>query len=114
MGESTAPFGENEKGRPAPEKILELTTASPSDFFTHISPCFALSNTRVIRWGSDKLGTSGMVRAYSLAAKNVIAEAETLPYVKEIKYAFETPYNEVDRMLYRLKQLEITRPDGSF
>ena len=53
MGESATPFGENDKGRPAPEKIFELTTASPSDFFTHISSLLVLSNIWVIRWGSD-------------------------------------------------------------
>jgi len=69
----------------------------------------------IVRYfGGTKLGTGGMVRAYSLAAKNVIAEANTVPYVKEIVYDFETPYNGVDRMLYRLKQLGITRIDREF
>jgi len=61
MGESAAPFGENDKGRSAPEKIFELTTASPSDFFTHTSSLLVLSNVRVIHWGSDKLGGKKVV-----------------------------------------------------
>jgi len=43
MGESTAPFGENDTKRSAPEKIFELTTASPSAFFRHISLRLVLS-----------------------------------------------------------------------
>ncbi len=48
MGESAAPFGENDTRQPARKKIFELTTASPSDFFTHILPRLDLSNFRVI------------------------------------------------------------------
>jgi len=55
MGESAAPFGENDKGQSAHKKIFELTTASPSDFFMHISSLLVLSNFRVICRGSNNI-----------------------------------------------------------
>jgi hypothetical protein len=47
MGESTAPFGENVKKRSASKKIFELTTASPTDFFTYTSLLYVLSKVKV-------------------------------------------------------------------
>ena len=48
MGESAAPFGENDTGQPAHKKIFELPTGSPLDLFAHILPRLVLSNFRVI------------------------------------------------------------------
>ncbi len=59
MGESAAPFGESDTRRPARKKIFELTTASPADFFTHISSRLVLSNVWVYSWwgnNSDRIG----------------------------------------------------------
>jgi hypothetical protein len=53
MGESTAPFGENVKKRSASKKIFELTTASPTDFFTHSSLLYLLSKVKVFAWWSN-------------------------------------------------------------
>ncbi len=36
MGESTSPYGKDEKKQAASKKTFELATASPTDFFTHI------------------------------------------------------------------------------
>jgi hypothetical protein len=53
MGESIAPFGENVKKRSASKKIFELTTASPTDFFTYTSLLYVLSKVKVFTWWSN-------------------------------------------------------------
>jgi len=53
MGESTAPFGKDEKRQSANEKIFELTTASSAYFFIHILPLLVLSKVGCVRWGGD-------------------------------------------------------------
>ncbi|NOR55775.1 MAG: YigZ family protein [Sulfurovum sp.] len=62
----------------------------------------------IVRYfGGIKLGTGGMARAYALAVKDVLAKAELTLYEKEIEYAFKTSYTDVNKTLYRLKQLDI-------
>ena len=69
----------------------------------------------VVRYfGGIKLGTGGMARAYALAVKNVLKEARVIPYEKEIAYMFLTNYNEVDKILYKLKQLDLTNYERDF
>ena len=69
----------------------------------------------IVRYfGGIKLGTGGMARAYALAVKDVLKEAKLLPYEKEIIYMFSTNYNEVDKTLYRLKQLDLTNYERDF
>ena len=69
----------------------------------------------IVRYfGGIKLGTGGMARAYALAVKNVLKEARLVPYEKEIIYMFSTNYNEVDKTLYRLKQLNLTHYERDF
>ena len=69
----------------------------------------------IVRYfGGIKLGTGGMARAYALAVKNVLKEARLVPYAKEIIYVFSTNYNEVDKTLYRLKQLDLTNYERDF
>jgi len=69
----------------------------------------------IVRYfGGIKLGTGGMARAYALAVKNVLKEAKLVPYEKEIIYMFSTNYNEVDKTLYRLKQLDLTKYERDF
>ena len=55
-----------------------------------------------------------MARAYALAVKNVLKEAILVPYEKEIIYIFSTNYNEVDKTLYRLKQLDLKNYERDF
>ncbi len=50
MDESAAPFGENDTRQSAREKIFELTTASPSYFFTHILSRLILSKVKMFTW----------------------------------------------------------------
>ena len=69
----------------------------------------------IVRYfGGIKLGTGGMARAYALAVKKVLEEATLVLYTKEIEYSFETSYRDVDKILYRLKQLEIINYERDF
>lgn len=69
----------------------------------------------IVRYfGGIKLGTGGMARAYADAVKNVLNEATLVPYVKQIKYEFETSYSTVDKTLYQLNQHGITEYERDF
>ena len=69
----------------------------------------------IVRYfGGIKLGTGGMARAYALAVKNVLKEAELVLYEKSITYAFSTSYSDVDKTLYKLKQLGILQYERDF
>jgi len=69
----------------------------------------------IVRYfGGIKLGTGGMARAYALAVKDVLQEAVLIPYEKEIEHLFETSYSDVDKTLYRLKQLGIVQYERDF
>ena len=69
----------------------------------------------IVRYfGGIKLGTGGMARAYALAVKNVLKESTLVPYEKEIVYMFSCNYNEVDKTLYKLKQLNLTKYERDF
>ncbi len=69
----------------------------------------------IVRYfGGIKLGTGGMARAYALAVKEVLNEANLIPYEKEIEYSFETSYSDIDKTLYRLKQLGLVQYERDF
>ncbi len=69
----------------------------------------------IVRYfGGIKLGTGGMARAYALAVKNVLKEANLIAYEKEIEYTFETSYSDIDKTLYRLKQLDLVQYERDF
>ncbi len=52
----------------------------------------------VVRYfGGIKLGTGGMARAYSEAAKVVVDSAKLTPYEKEIQLSFSTDYANMRR-----------------
>lgn len=62
----------------------------------------------IVRYfGGTKLGTGGLVRAYSDACNGVIQVSELLPYVKLQKYVFSTAYSDVSLIEYRLQELRI-------
>ena len=63
----------------------------------------------IVRYfGGIKLGTGGMARAYAQAVKDVLNVAELQGYKKQVTYSFETSYSDVDKTLYKLKQLGLT------
>ena len=69
----------------------------------------------IVRYfGGIKLGTGGMARAYALAVKNAVKEADILPYEKESSYAFSTSYSEVDKTIHTLKKLGISQYERDF
>jgi len=69
----------------------------------------------IIRYfGGIKLGTGGMARAYALAVKEVLEVSTLLSYEKQIEYVFETSYSDIDKTLYKLKQLGITQYERDF
>lgn len=69
----------------------------------------------IVRYfGGIKLGTGGMARAYALSMKNVLQEATPVLYEKEAVLMFSTEYNEVDKTLYKLKQLDLTEYERDF
>ncbi len=69
----------------------------------------------IVRYfGGIKLGTGGMARAYALSVKNVLKEATLVPYEKQGMYLFSTKYNEVDKTLYKLKLLTLTKYKRDF
>ncbi len=69
----------------------------------------------IVRYfGGIKLGTGGMARAYAESVKNVLKKAALVPYEKQITYEFETRYSEVDKTLYRLKQLGLVAYERDF
>jgi len=59
-------------------------------------------------FGGIKLGVGGMARAYSLAAKSVIQNAQIKEYKKLIDYKICKPYSEQRELEYHLKKLEIS------
>lgn len=69
----------------------------------------------IVRYfGGIKLGTGGMARAYALAVKNVLNETTLVPYEKEVITMFSTNYNEIDKILYKLKKLDLTNYERDF
>ena len=69
----------------------------------------------IVRYfGGIKLGTGGMARAYALAVKDVLISSELVNYEKQIAYQFETSYADVDKTLYKLKQLSISQYERDF
>jgi len=69
----------------------------------------------IVRYfGGIKLGTGGMARAYALAVKEVLDVSDLVSYEKRIEYTFKTSYSDVDKTLYKLKQLGITQYERDF
>ena len=73
------------------------------------------SSVIIVRYfGGTKLGTGGLVRAYSEACNLVIQKAECFTYVKLESFSFSVGYSDVSLMEYRLAQLDITHIEKSF
>lgn len=69
----------------------------------------------IVRYfGGIKLGTGGMARAYALAVKDVLKQAKLIPYEKKVEYCFDTSYSDIDKTLYKLKQLKIIHYERDF
>jgi uncharacterized YigZ family protein len=69
----------------------------------------------IVRYfGGIKLGTGGMARAYAQAVKDVLGVAQLLEYQKQVVYTFKTSYSDVDKTLYKLKQLGLINYERDF
>ena len=55
-----------------------------------------------------------MARAYALAVKDVLEVAQLQEYKKQVEYTFETSYSDVDKTLYKLKQLGLAQYEREF
>ncbi len=76
-----------------------------------------LINTALITvryFGGIKLGTGGMVRAYSDAAREVIMKADLKPYIKKSALTLQTPYSQVKRYEHFFNQAEIDFQERAF
>ncbi len=65
-------------------------------------------------FGGIKLGTGGMVRAYSEAAKRVIDSAETEPFIQKYAYTLHVPYPLIKRYEHFFKTHGITQTKREF
>jgi uncharacterized YigZ family protein len=69
----------------------------------------------IVRYfGGIKLGTGGMARAYAQAVKEVLSAAVLVSWEKMFCHTFTTAYADVDKVLYRLKKLNITSYEREF
>ncbi|GAB4256986.1 MAG: YigZ family protein [Methylomicrobium sp.] len=60
----------------------------------------------VVRYfGGIKLGAGGLVRAYGNAAKKVIEAADIVEHIDLVRIRLTLPYNQMQALEYRLKQL---------
>jgi uncharacterized YigZ family protein len=65
-------------------------------------------------FGGTKLGTGGLVRAYSDATNLVIENSSLLEYQKEHSSTFECSYSDLGRVEYLLQTHSITKIDKEF
>jgi len=65
-------------------------------------------------FGGTKLGTGGLVRAYSDAANGVVALATIQEYKKEVSAQFQCHYATLQLVEYTLEQCHITRVEKQF
>lgn len=69
----------------------------------------------IVRYfGGTKLGTGGMARAYAQAVKEVLSQSLLVPYTKQDTLTFTTTYRDIDKTLYRLKQLGLVAYERDF
>jgi len=69
----------------------------------------------IVRYfGGTKLGTGGLVRAYSEACNQVIQKSTLTPYVKLESFVFELNYSDLSLIEYKLDEKNIIIKDKSF
>jgi len=104
------------------DQIVENSSDDGEPRGTSGRPCLhvlagnELINTAVIvvrYFGGVKLGTGGLVRAYSDAVNSVIGISEFLPYEKKISYALIVPYGTLSLVEYVLnaQNIEIVKKE---
>jgi len=69
----------------------------------------------IVRYfGGTKLGTGGLVRAYSEASNGVIEEADLIPYVKLQEQTFSLKYTDISLIEYKLEEDKILIKNKDF
>ena len=69
----------------------------------------------IVRYfGGTKLGTGGLVRAYSDACNAVIKESVLLPYVKLERFVFFVNYSDITVIEYKLEEYGVLIESKSF
>jgi len=69
----------------------------------------------IVRYfGGTKLGTGGLVRAYSDACNAVINQSTLIPYVKLQGFVFSVKYTDISLIEYRLEEEKIVIKEKSF
>lgn len=105
------------------EQVVENSSDDGEPKGTSGKPCLAvlagqeLINTAVIvvrYFGGVKLGTGGLVRAYSDAVNEVITQAQFVEYVKLKTKIVHLSYAQLSLLKYTLQQLNIEIIDKSF
>jgi uncharacterized YigZ family protein len=105
------------------EQIVENSSDDGEPKGTSGKPCLCvlagqdLINTAVIvvrYFGGVKLGTGGLVRAYSDAVNGVIVQANLLAYIKLQTKTLSLDYAQLPPLEYVLKQLDIKIIEKSF
>jgi len=69
----------------------------------------------IVRYfGGTKLGTGGLVRAYSEACNGVISQSKLSPYVKLEVFSFSVKYSDVSLIEYKLEEDNIQVKEKEF
>jgi uncharacterized YigZ family protein len=98
------------------EQIVENSSDDGEPKGTSAKPSLAvlsglkLINTAVIivrYFGGIKLGTGGLVRAYSLAVHEVCNNSEFIVYEKLLIFKIQTSYSNLSKLKYNLQQANI-------
>jgi len=105
------------------DQIVENSSDDGEPKGTSGKPCLSvlagqeIINTAVIvvrYFGGVKLGTGGLVRAYSDSVNEVLQISEFKPYQKLISKILECEYTELSQLEYLLNQEEITIKSKDF
>ena len=84
------------------------TSGKPSLMVLQGQGCINIAVIIVRYFGGTKLGTGGLVRAYSDAVNLVIESAEFFNYKKEVSKTIELQYSDVRYIDYECLEFEVT------
>ena len=65
-------------------------------------------------FGGTKLGTGGLVRAYTQAVNDAVASADLVPFIPQVGTVFTCGYGDVSKVEYLLRECGIMDAEKSF
>ena len=69
----------------------------------------------VVRFfGGTKLGTGGLVKAYTEATRTAILNARTEPFIRQYEASFFVPFREISHLEYLVSRHKVTTLDRQF